>query len=216
MRSPVRRATLAGWLAAALVAPAAGTVAQAQAVTAADVDFVRGMIVHHRQALEMTALIAGRTTRASLRLLGERIDVSQRDEIAMMEGWLRRHAPAVPPGADTLSPPPGAAAHAHHAPAMPGMLGAEAMAQLAAASGDDFDRRFLEGMIAHHRGALAMVAALLKAPGSARQPQLHQMVIDVDADQRAEIARMERLLATMPAVPAGKGEPAARGRARTG
>jgi uncharacterized protein (DUF305 family) len=58
-------------------------------------------------------------------------------------------------------------------------------------------------MIAHHRGALVMVAELLKVPGSARQPQFHQMVSDVDADQRAEIARMEQLLATIPTPPAG-------------
>lgn len=189
-----RRLARGAWawgLACALLATGGRVTAQAQAVTADDVAFVRGMIAHHRQALEMTALIERRSARPDIRLLGERIAVSQQDEIAMMESWLRRYAPAATAAGD----PARDSAHAHHAPTMPGMLGAEAMAQLAAASGEEFDRRFLEGMIAHHRGALDMVAALLRSPGSARQPQLHQMVTDIDADQRAEIARMERLLA---------------------
>jgi uncharacterized protein (DUF305 family) len=196
------------WLVGALLATTPVRIAPAQdkaaAVTGADVRFVQGMIAHHRQALEMTALLSGRTVRESLHLLGERITVSQRDEIAMMDAWLRRYATPADSAASRL-------AHAHHAPpapdslatpAMPGMLSTEAMAQLAAATGDDFDRRFLEGMILHHRGALAMVATLLGARGSARQPQLHQMVIDIDADQRAEIARMERLLASLAPTPA--------------
>lgn len=208
MASATLRLACGRWLVGALLATTPVRTAPAQdkaaAVTGADVRFVQGMIAHHRQALEMTALLSGRTVRESLHLLGERITVSQRDEIAMMDAWLRRYAPTGDSAASRL-------AHAHHAPAapdslatpaMPGMLSAEAMSQLAAATGDDFDRRFLEGMILHHRGALAMVATLLGARGSARQPQLHQMVIDIDADQRAEIARMERLLASLAPRPA--------------
>ena len=164
-----------------------------------DVAFVQGMISHHAQAVEMAALIAQRSTRREMLLLGERITVSQRDEIAMMRQWLRDHG--------VTAPDSGANAHAAHAMSMtdehggrmPGMLTREQMASLAAASGDAFDRLFLEGMIQHHQGALTMVRDLLRQPGAARQPQLYEFAADIDADQRAEIARMTKLLATIPA-----------------
>ncbi|HEU0302160.1 MAG TPA: DUF305 domain-containing protein, partial [Longimicrobium sp.] len=97
--------------------------------TSPDVRFIRGMIAHHAQALEMTALVPGRTTRQDIHLLAERIDVSQRDEIALMERWLRGRGEAAP-AAGT--------GHEHHGgdhPHMPGMLAPEEMAGLAAATG---------------------------------------------------------------------------------
>lgn len=174
----------------------------ARATAAADLAFVRGMIHHHAQAIEMSALIATRTTRRELHLLGERITVSQRDEIAMMEQWLRDHGPSTADSAlGGRTPPVAHAGHAaHEAPdaLMPGMLTPAEMRALAAASGTAFDRRFLEGMIQHHQGALSMVRALLAQPGAARQPQLYEFASDIDADQRAEIARMRALLAALP------------------
>lgn len=160
--------------------------AQASAVTRgseADAVFMRDMIAHHRQAIEMSALIPARTTRKDMRLLGERIDVSQRDEITMMQRWLREH------GADTT------VAHHHmEGMAMPGMLTAGQLTQLAKARGAAFERLFLEGMIHHHEGALTMVAQLLAQRGAAQESQVFQYASDIDADQRAEIARMRRLL----------------------
>ncbi len=178
------------------------------AASPADIAFVQGMIHHHAQAVEMSALIRSRTQREALHLLGERITVSQRDEIAMMQQWLRDHGA---PATDSAARPP-AAPHAgqhpdqhagHGAPAasdslMPGMLSPAEMQALADASGNSFDRRFLEGMIKHHQGALTMVRALLAQPGAARQPQLYEFASDIDADQRAEIARMRALLTTLP------------------
>src|SRR5258708_26506056 len=131
----------------------------------------------------MSALIPARTTREDMRLLGERIDVSQKDEIAMMQRWLREH------GADT------AVAHLHmEGMIMPGMLTAVQLAQLAKAKGAAFERPFLEGMIRHHQGALTMVAQLLPPHGAAPESKVFQFASDIDADQRAEIARMRRLL----------------------
>jgi uncharacterized protein (DUF305 family) len=101
--------------------------AQAQTVVGpahneADVRFVTGMIAHHGQALEMAALVPGRATRADVRLMAERIEVSQRDEIALMQRWLQARGEAVP-SADS--------AHAHHHGGahaqMPGMLTPEDM-----------------------------------------------------------------------------------------
>lgn len=158
------------------------------ASTNADVRFIHGMIPHHAQALEMAALVPARAGREELRLMAERIAVSQQDEIAQMERWLRARGHPLPDP------------HAHHAAheAMPGMLSPEEMARLAAASGAAFDRLFLELMIRHHEGALAMVAELFASPGAAQDSELYALASDVDADQRAEIARMRTLLETIP------------------
>lgn len=172
---------------AAMVLSAPGH-AHAQAApkhTPADVQFVQGMIGHHGQALDMTALISGRSKRSDLASLGERITVSQRDEIAMMSNWLRLRGEA------TTSP------MRHEGHIMPGMLNVPQMDSLRAARGDAFDRLFLRYMIQHHEGALAMVKALLATPRAAQEPQLFTFVSDVDTDQRAEIARMQALLDTI-------------------
>ncbi|HWK88682.1 MAG TPA: DUF305 domain-containing protein [Longimicrobium sp.] len=149
-----------------------------------DVRFMQGMIAHHGQALEMTALVAERTRRADIRLMAERIDVSQKDEIAWMQRWLQRRGEAVPDAH---------AGHAAHA-RMPGMLSQEEMARLRAASGAEFDRLFLESMIRHHEGALVMVSELFATPGAAQQSEVYQFATDVNADQEAEIARMRAVL----------------------
>lgn len=169
--------------------------AAAQA-NAADVAFMQGMIAHHAQAVTMAALIPSRTSRRDVQLLGERIAVSQKDEIALMQHWLERVHERVPAPAE----------HAHHAgmpmlgdTLMPGMLTAEQMNQLAGAKGDEFDRLFLRGMIQHHGGALTMVARLFASQGAAQDPDVFRFASDVDADQRAEIARMQTLLDKMPA-----------------
>ena len=173
-----------------------GAQAPGPKVTAADVRFMQDMIGHHAQAVEMTALVRTRTRRAEMRALSERIAVSQTDEMAIMRQWLEAHAAAFP----------AAAAHEMHAdskhgmiaaaamPMMPGMLSPAQMQTLRRASGPRFDRLFLEGMIRHHGGALAMVESLMATPGAAQESSLNRFVTDVDTDQRAEIARMRRML----------------------
>jgi uncharacterized protein (DUF305 family) len=151
----------------------------------ADTTFMQGMIGHHAQALEMTALLYSRTTRADMKLLAERIDVSQGDEIKMMKRWLESRGETVPND------------HAHHmagATLMPGMLTADQMARLSAAKGDEFDRLFLEAMIYHHQGAIAMVAELFAAPGAAQDSDIFDFASHVDGDQRMEISRMQAML----------------------
>jgi uncharacterized protein (DUF305 family) len=175
-------------------APAADTVRRGY--TAADVRFMQGMIAHHAQALAMTSLIPTRTTNPAIRLLAEKIDVSQRDEIAAMRRWLEDRHEAVPDtGEHAMGGMPGM--EAHHA-LMPGMLTPEQMARLAAAKDAAFDRLFLTGMIQHHEGALAMVKQLFATPGSGQEPQLFGLATDIDADQRADIARMRAMLAALP------------------
>ncbi len=152
--------------------------------TPADVKFMQGMIGHHAQALEMTALIADRTAREDMKMLGQRIAVSQADEMAMMRTWLTKRGQEVP------------AEHAHHTHEgfMPGMLTAEQMAELAAAKGPAFDELFLKGMIQHHAGALTMVDDLFKTPGAGQEGDINAFAADVDSDQRMEIDRMRAML----------------------
>ena len=117
--------------------------------------------------------------------LGQRIAISQTDEIRMMRRWLTTRRQPVPDEH---------AMHMHGATLMPGMLNEEEMTRLANAKGPLFDRLFLEGMIKHHGGALAMVEDLLSHPGAGQEPEMFTFISDVDADQRAEIARMSTML----------------------
>ena len=81
---------------------------------------------------------------------------------------------------------------------MPGMLTPEEMEHLGAARGAEFDRLFLEGMIKHHEGALAMVHQLFSTPGAGQDVTVFSFASDVDADQRMEIERMAGMLGTIP------------------
>ncbi len=151
----------------------------------ADIKFMQGMIGHHGQAIEMTELLPSRTASADMKKLAQRIQVSQIDEIKMMQGWLQSRGQPIPaPGA----------MHMHGATLMPGMLTDEEMAALAAAKGAEFDRLFLAGMIKHHNGALTMVSELFASPGAAQESEVFAFASDVDADQRMEINRMSTML----------------------
>ena len=160
-------------------------------VTAADIQFMQGMIGHHTQAIEMVALLKARTARDDMQFLGQRIQVSQTDEIRMMRTWLTNHAQRVPGDTDytMMMQMPDMA--------MPGMLTQKQMDELAAAKGADFDRLFLESMIQHHQGALTMVKTLMASPGAGQDSSMFQFTSDVQADQSAEINRMRALRATM-------------------
>lgn len=154
------------------------------AYTKADVEFMQGMIGHHSQAVEMVELLKTRTSSETMQLLGKRIELSQDDEIKMMQRWLQDRGQALPDP------------HAHHhgGAMMPGMLSAEQMERLAAAKGPEFDRLFLEYMIQHHQGALVMVDALMKQSGAAQESEMYAFASDIVADQQAEIDRMHYML----------------------
>ena len=156
--------------------------------TAADVRFMQGMIGHHAQALDMTALVPTRTSREGIGLLALRITLSQEDEISMMEDWLEVRGEEVP------------GLHEHDEPGamlMPGMLTAAEMSRLQDATGVAFDRLFLESMIQHHEGALIMVDGLYATDGAGQESVISAFAADVVADQRAEMDRMTGLPNTM-------------------
>jgi uncharacterized protein (DUF305 family) len=153
--------------------------------TDADVSFMQGMILHHEQALDMTALVPDRTGRKDIPLLARRLEVSQQDEIARMQAWLEAR------GEDATDHE----SH-HHASLMPGMLTAEELAALGAASGPRFDRLFLRSMIKHHQGAILMVEQL-QADGGGQEPEISTFSNHVVADQGVEISRMSTLLSEL-------------------
>ncbi|MGB3379251.1 MAG: DUF305 domain-containing protein, partial [Allopontixanthobacter sediminis] len=145
----------------------------------ADVRFMQHMIAHHRQAVEMAALVKDRTNQEEIVAVAGRIDASQADEMEFMTTWLgQRGQPASSPAMDH-------AAMGHGTQVMAGMASAEDMARLAAASGGEFDRLFLELMIKHHEGALEMVKDLLEQPGAAYDPVMFEFTNDVNTDQKA-------------------------------
>ena len=139
----------------------------------------------------MTQLVPSRSSHPSVKLLAERIDVSQKDEIRLMQRWLKSRGHALPDED----------AHVHaamgHGELMPGMLTDEQLEQLTGARGTTFDRLFLQQMIRHHEGALLMVSQLLSRHRNL-DAETFRFVSDVDADQRAEIQRMHSLLRSIP------------------
>ncbi|HKB68148.1 MAG TPA: DUF305 domain-containing protein [Pyrinomonadaceae bacterium] len=165
----------------------------------ADMQFMQGMIMHHAQAVEMTALIESHTTTKDLRLLGARISRSQSDEIKFMTSWLTARGeptsmtmPQMPgmdmPGMDMSS----------HSMLMPGMLTKKQMDALKKAKGGEFDHLFLTGMIQHHNGALIMVKDLFDTAGAGQDAELFNFATDVDSGQRAEIRIMQTMLGEKP------------------
>ncbi len=190
----------------------ANTNANSRTPAPADVSFMQGMIMHHSQAVEMTALMPARTHNKRLLALGERISISQSDEMKFMKQWLEERGQPVSTGGHMM----------HHMAGMdmkgmdmkgmdmkgmdmkgmdmsgmammPGMLTPEQMKALAAAKGAQFDHLFLTGMIQHHTGALTMVDDLFSVPGAGQDSVLFDFATDVDNTQRAEIKIMQGML----------------------
>lgn len=161
-----------------------------------DVEFMQGMIMHHAQAVEMTALIESHTQKKELRLLGARISQSQSDEMKFMKRWLNaRGEPVSQPMSEMAMDMPGMHMSNHqHQHLMPGMLTAKQMDALRKANGAEFDQLFLRGMIQHHNGALVMVKDLFDTAGAGQDAELFNFATDVDSGQRAEIKIMQTML----------------------
>jgi uncharacterized protein (DUF305 family) len=165
-----------------------------------DVEFMQGMIMHHAQAVEMTALIESHTQNKDLRLLGARISHSQSEEIRFMKRWLEaRGEPTSLPKQDMrgmeMSMPEMPGMEMSKQPMlMPGMLTPKQMEALKKAKGMEFDQLFLKGMIQHHGGALIMVKDLYDTAGAGQDAELFNFATDVDSGQRAEIRIMQKMI----------------------
>lgn len=181
-----------------------------------DVHFMQMMIAHHAQAVEMTALVAERSIRTDVQMLARRIQASQADEIELMQRWLEDRGEEAPQvelvtgrlldgdphaghdhhghhGHDHHHPAPGAIAHDHAG--MAGMLTPAQMESLAASTGEEFDRLFLEFMIYHHEGAVQMVHDLFASEGGGQEGEIFGFAAHVESDQVIEIERMRQMLA---------------------
>jgi uncharacterized protein (DUF305 family) len=163
--------------------------------TEADVQFMSGMIHHHAQAIVMSKWAASHGAGPSVSTLASRIINAQQDEIATMQQWLRERGQPVPEA--TATGMKMVMNGEEHVMLMPGMLTDEQMATLDAARGPDFDRLFLTFMIRHHRGAVSMVKQLFGTPGAAQDQLVFKLASDVNVDQTTEIARMQKMLATL-------------------
>jgi uncharacterized protein (DUF305 family) len=155
----------------------AGDARQKPSFNDADVRYVRMMITHHQQAIEMTALVPSRGAREDVKALASRIADTQGPDIKAMQAWLTKvNAPQ----------------HEMNDP-MPGMASAEQLAALRAASGPAFDKLFLQLMTTHHEGAVAMAGDLLQTGSDVF---VEEMAQDVLATQQKEIGRMQAMLAS--------------------
>lgn len=161
----------------------------------ADVDFMQGMIMHHSQAVEMTALIPSHTGNKDVDLLGAKISSSQTDEMAFMKRWLAARGEALTMPMPDMPGMPGMKRNMPM-PGMPGMLSRAQMAALRQARGAQFDHLFLAGMIQHHNGALVMVRDLFGKAGAGQDADLFNFATDADNTQRAEIRIMQGMLHT--------------------
>ncbi|HSI27056.1 MAG TPA: DUF305 domain-containing protein [Aeromicrobium sp.] len=143
----------------------------------ADGDFAQGMIPHHQQAVRMSAM-AQEAAGPDVKALATRIAAAQGPEIAQMKGWLS--AWKLPVEMD----------HGMEHD-MPGMMPDDAMEKLGATTGDAFDRHWLQMMIEHHQGAIAMAETELK---DGKYPEALRLARSIVKSQTAEIAEMRRML----------------------
>ena len=163
--------------------------------TAADIQFMDGMIAHHAQALLMAGWAPSHGASQSVLTLTSRIINAQKDEIVGMQKWLRdRHQPVPEPNPHGMMMNMGGMPHTM---LMPGMLTEDQLKQLDAARSKDFDRLFLTFMIQHHQGAVTMVNDLFNTPGAAQEITVYKLASDISADQTTEIERMQKMLASM-------------------
>lgn len=158
----------------------------------ADADFMTGMIGHHAQAVLMSGWAPEQAGSESIRTLAARITNAQRDEIGLMQRWLRERDRPVPQ-VDEDGRTHGHGSHMH----MPGMLTSEQLARLEASRGPTFDSLYLKFMIPHHQGAVTMVHDLFAVDGAAQDDFVFKLASDIQVDQSSEIARMQRMLEAM-------------------
>ena len=185
-------------MSSAMVQGQAAAIAKARAdsarypYTAADVNFMAGMIHHHAQAIVMARMAPTHGASAAVHTLCDRIINAQQDEITAMQRWLRDRNQIVP---DAIAGPMKMnMGGMEHEMLMPGMLSDAQMKELDASRGTAFDRLFLSGMIQHHKGAVSMVADLFNTFGAAQDELTFKFASDVQVDQTTEIARMQKML----------------------
>ena len=150
----------------------------------ADVMFVRTMIPHHEQAVEMSdMMIKKQHIPAEVTALATKIKAAQGPEIEKMTGWLTSwNEPTMMPSGRAMGS------------GMEGMMGEDDLKELDAAQGTEAAKLFLTQMIAHHEGAVKMARA---ESTDGANPDVVQLSKDIVTAQEAEIKEMQDLLATL-------------------
>lgn len=151
--------------------------------SSADARFIVMMIPHHEGAIAMADLALKRSQRPQIRALAERIRTSQSRENAQMRRWYRQwygtDVPAWP------GPGWGGGMGMGQGMGMPGF----ATSLEALRSAPDFDRAFLEQMIAHHRMGVMMAS---HAQWGTIHPELRELEAAMVRVQSEEIEQMAR------------------------
>jgi uncharacterized protein (DUF305 family) len=137
-----------------------------------DINFAEMMIPHHEQAIEMSEIAFKNTMNSEVLQLAQEIKEAQAPEIDLMKSWS------------------GVKVSTHAGHMMDGMLSEDELDALRGATGAEFDRLFLQGMIKHHQGAIEM-AMDVKNSNSMVVAELSAAII---TQQEIEITRMEELL----------------------
>ena len=156
--------------------PGNGMMGDLDGFSPVDIMFAQMMIPHHQQAVDMSELAIEKTTDPDVRALAEQIRDAQAPEIELMESWLDEAGSRMPRGDMGMG--------------MGGMLSEAEMAALENATGPEFDRLFLEGMIEHHEGAILMTRMILES----RNPEVKELGEAIVESQTAEIEQMEQML----------------------
>jgi uncharacterized protein (DUF305 family) len=165
-------------------APTPTSSSQAAGNNADDIAFAQGMVPHHQQAIDMAKLVPTRSQNPKVLDLAKKVEAAQDPEIKQMNEWLKAW------GAPTATSMPGMDHGSGHG-SMQGMMSAEDMKMLEQAKGAAFDKMWLEMMIKHHEGAVAMAKTELEKGSSADAKKLAQQIIDA---QQKEITEMQGML----------------------
>lgn len=143
----------------------------------ADIMFAQMMIPHHQQAVDMSELALEKSADPEVLALAEQIRDAQAPEIELMESWLDEAGVGMSMG--------------EHGMGMGGMLSEDEMTALENATGTEFDRLYLEGMIEHHEGAIQMAQMILDS----ENPEVRELGEAIVESQTAEIEQMKEMLA---------------------
>ncbi len=156
--------------------PAGNSQNAATDFSGSDIMFAQMMIPHHQQAVDMGTLAEARASSPEVKSLAAQIKAEQAPEISQMNAWLVAS---------------GASNDMGHDMAMGGMLSADEFKALENATGAEFDKLFLEGMIAHHEGAIDMARMIVDSNNT----EARALAAAIISSQTEQIEYMRGLLA---------------------
>ncbi len=170
----------------ALAVTACSSKEEAKKHNEADVEFVQGMIPHHKQAIHMSELAAKHANSPDVKTIASTITTKQEEEIKTMETLVHEW------GVKLEAEPAGG--HGEHGGAEathPGTLSEAQLKELEETRGVEFDKLFLKGMIQHHKGAITMAE---EAEHKGENKEVKKLAAEIKRGQEHEIEEMEKEL----------------------